>query len=564
MSVDITSHSSLFGTAPQILPDDLAQIKAAGFASVINNRPDFEGGESQPTSDALAVAALAQGLQYSAVPFSPSHVTQTLVEDFARVLADLPKPVLAFCRTGTRSTNIYQAAIAMGLLNQHDLTLVDTKSAGAVGVVSAQNHNPSVSTNAPVETSAPTLRTHDVVIVGGGSAGIALAASLLKRQPKLDLAIIEPSEQHYYQAAWTLVGAGEFDVNDSVRHMHAVIPNHAKWIKAAVTSFAPDANTVVLNNGEHVQYQQLVVASGLACLWDAIEGLSDTLGQNNVTSNYRADLAPYTWTCVQNMRAGLALFTQPMVPIKCAGAPQKALYLSAAHWEGKKRLADINIEFHNAGGVLFSVPDFIPNLTAQMAHYGAQISFGSNLIKVDGPNKKAWFESKSADGQISITEKSFEMLHVVPPQKPHAFIRDSALANADGWVEVNPDTLQHVRYSNVFGVGDAMSAPNSKTAAAIRKQVVVVAENLLASRAAIDLPTIYDGYSACPITVGHGRLILAEFGYAGKLMPTFGMDPTVPRKLGWYMKKFLFPWLYWHLMLKGHEWLARPQKDSAK
>jgi sulfide:quinone oxidoreductase len=121
-----------------------------------------------------------------------------------------------------------------------------------------------------------------------------------------------------------------------------------------------------------------------------------------------------------------------------------------------------------------------------------------------------------------------------------------------------------VRYPNVFGVGDAMSAPNSKTAAAIRKQVVVVAENLLASRAAIDLPTVYDGYSACPITVGHGRLILAEFGYAGKLMPTFGMDPTVPRKLGWYMKKFLFPWLYWHLMLKGHEWLARPKKDSAK
>lgn len=552
MSLSITAHTPLFATAPQISPDDLVAIKAEGYQSVINHRPDFEGGAEQPTAEVIGAAAQAAGLHYIAQPFSPSQVSQALVEEFAQLMSHAPKPILAFCRTGTRSTNIYQAAIAMGILNPSDLSLVTLSD-------SAEKKT-EPNTNSPSTQLTEHGRSHDIVIVGGGSGGIALAASLLKRQGHLDIAIIEPSETHYYQPAWTLVGAGEFDATKTAKHMHAVMPAKAKWIKASAASFQPDNNTVTLDDGTTVAYQQLVVASGLACLWDSIPGLVETLGQNGVTSNYRHDLAPYTWTCVQQLKTGTALFTQPMVPIKCAGAPQKALYLSAAHWQKQACLNNIHIEFHNAGGALFSVADFIPNLTAQMASYNAHVNLGSNLVAVDGPNQKAWFEHKDADGNLVRIEKSFDMLHVVPPQKPHAYIKNSPLANADGWVEVDNATLQHVRYANVFGVGDAMSAPNSKTAAAIRKQVVIVAENLLALRANRPLPIAYDGYSACPITLGHGRLILAEFGYAGKLMPTFGKNPTEPTQRGWYMKKFLFPWLYWNLMLKGHEWLARPKK----
>lgn len=404
---------------------------------------------------------------------------------------------------------------------------------------------------------------HDVVIVGAGSGGIALAASLLKRQPKLDIAIIEPSDKHYYQPAWTLVGAGEYDINDSVRPMHAVMPNKAQWIRAAVSSFNPELNTLTCDSGETVGYQHLVVAAGLALLWDAIPGLQETLGKNGVTSNYSAQHAPYTWELVKNFQGGTALFTMPMVPIKCAGAPQKALYLSASHWEERGILNKAHIEFHNAGGALFSVPAFVPNLEKQMASYHAQVNLGSQLVKVDGEHKRAWFEQKDASGSTITLEKTFDLLHVVPPQKPHAFIKASSLANADGWVEVDQYTLQHVRYANVFALGDCMSAPNSKTAAAIRKQVVVVAENLQALRANRALPSRYDGYSACPITVGRGQLILAEFGYNGVLMPTFGKDPLPPRKAGWWMKKHLFPAVYWRLMLKGHEWLARPKKTQS-
>ena len=299
-------------------------------------------------------------------------------------------------------------------------------------------------------------------------------------------------------------------------------------------------------------------------LWDSIPGLVETLGKNGVCSNYSAEFAPSTWQNVKNLKAGTALFTMPMVPIKCAGAPQKALYLSASHWEKQGTLANTQIEFHNAGGALFSVAAFVPNLEKQMASYGAQVNLGSNLVAVDGASQTAWFESKDAEGNVQRSERKFDMLHVVPPQKPHAFIKNSPLANTDGWVEVDQGTLQHTRYPNVFGLGDCMSAPNSKTTAAIRKQVIIVAENLLALRAARPMLSQYDGYSACPITVGRDQLILAEFGYNGVLMPTFGKDPLPPRKIGWLMKKFLFPKVYWQLMLKGHEWLARAKTPKAK
>lgn len=551
MSLDVTVHSSIFATTGQVSVEDLVEIQTSGYRSLINNRPDFEGGDGQPTSDLIEASARSMGIHYIAQPFSPSQVNQSVIEEFAKNLHDAPKPILAFCRTGTRSTNIYQAAIAMGLLKESDLTLMTVSE--SVGL----------SERAMTEDATGLIsntKTHDIVIVGAGAGGVSLAASLLKRQSGLDIAVIEPLDEHFYQPAWTLVGAGEYEAKDTVRNMHAVIPHNVKWIKAAVTSFDPEKNKLLLSTGDEVVYQQLVISPGLACLWDSIPGLLETLGKNGVTSNYRMDLAEYTWECVKQLSKGVALFTQPMVPIKCAGAPQKALYLSAAHWEQKDCLKDIKIEFHNAGGALFSVEDFVPNLMKQMDHYNAHVNLSSTLVQVDGALKKAWFESKAEDGSLVRIEKSFDILHVVPPQKPHEFIKNSSLANDDGWVDVDQSTLQHTRYVNIFGLGDAISAPNSKTAAAVRKQVVVVAENLLAIRSGKPLPMSYDGYSACPITVGHGRLILAEFGYGGKLMPTFGGDPTQPRRFGWYLKKFFFPRLYWSLMLKGHEWLARPKK----
>jgi sulfide:quinone oxidoreductase len=401
--------------------------------------------------------------------------------------------------------------------------------------------------------------TYDVVIVGGGAGGISTASSLRRRRAGLSIAIIEPRETHYYQPGWTLVGGGVFERSRTERPMARVMPNGVKWIRSAVAEFAPEQNAVVLEDGERVSYRTLIVAAGIELNWDGVEGLRETLGKNGVTSNYMFEMAPYTFELVRSLRKGRALFSQPPMPIKCAGAPQKAMYLSCDHWLRDGVLNNIEVEFHLAGPVLFGVNYYVPSLMRYVERYGAKLNFTSNLKAVDGPGKKAFFEVKSGES-AQIVERSFDMLHVCPPQRAPKVIRESALADKAGWVEVDPATLQHPRYGNIFAVGDASSAPNAKTAAAGRKQAPVVAENTLRVLDGQAPRAVYDGYGSCPLTVERGKIVLAEFGYGGKLLPTFRyLDGKKPSRLAWFLKEKMLPTIYWELMLKGHEWLARPE-----
>ncbi|MGZ9705768.1 FAD-dependent oxidoreductase [Pseudomonas sp. GNP013] len=405
----------------------------------------------------------------------------------------------------------------------------------------------------------PTI-SGDIVVIGGGSAGIGLLASLLKRDPQLNIILIEPNDFHCYQPAWTLVGGGAYDLQKTRRPLADVLPNGVTWIQAAASELLPDEQTLVLDSGQRVTWNNLIVCPGLRLAWEKVEGLQDTLGRHGVTSNYSYEHAAYTWQLVQQLKGGKAIFTQPAMPIKCAGAPQKAMYLSCDHWLKQGSLKNIDVEFNLAGAALFGVATFVPPLMKYVEKYNARLAFNSNLIKVDGPARKAWFEVKGADGNVSVEEKSFDLLHVVPPQVSPDFIRQSALADAAGWCDVNPHSLQHVRYPHIFGLGDVCGTSNAKTAAAVRKQIVVVAENLLALRKQAPLPLKYDGYGSCPLTVEKGKVVLAEFGYGGKLLPTFPLDPTRARRSMWFLKATLLPWFYWNGMLKGREWLTRLSK----
>ncbi|MBD8148872.1 NAD(P)/FAD-dependent oxidoreductase [Pseudomonas fluorescens] len=405
----------------------------------------------------------------------------------------------------------------------------------------------------------PTI-SGDIVVIGGGSAGIGLLASLLKREPHLNITLIEPNDYHCYQPAWTLVGGGAYDLQKTRRPLADVLPNGVSWVQAAVSEVLPDEHTLVLDSGQRVTWKNLIVCPGLRLAWEKIEGLQETLGQHGVTSNYSYEHAAYTWQLVQQLKGGRALFTQPAMPIKCAGAPQKAMYLSCDHWLRQGSLKNIKVEFNLAGAALFGVATFVPPLMKYVEKYNARLAFNANLIKVDGPARKAWFEVKDAEGNVHIEEKAFDMLHVVPPQVAPDFIRQSPLADAAGWCEVNPHSLQHLRYPHIFGLGDVCSTTNAKTAAAVRKQIVVVAENLLALRKQAPLPLKYDGYGSCPLTVEKGKVVLAEFGYGGKLLPTFPLDPTQARRSMWFLKATLLPWFYWNGMLKGREWLTRLSK----
>jgi sulfide:quinone oxidoreductase len=408
--------------------------------------------------------------------------------------------------------------------------------------------------------SATNHNQHDVVIIGAGAGGIATASSLLKRQADLNIAVIDPRETHDYQPGWTMVGGGVFSADTTRRTAESVIPKGCNWYRASAELVEPNSQTVLLSDGSSVGYSRLVIAPGLVLDWSSVEGLEDTLGQHGVTSNYRYDLAPYTWSLVQGLEKGNAVFVQPPMPIKCAGAPQKAMYLSADHWRRNGRLNSVNISYRSAGKVLFGVEDYVPELLRYIDLYGIDLCFEERLLSVDGPNRIARFLKTTVDGQHQI-EVPFDMLHVVPPQCAPSFIKRSGLANQEGWLDLDFETLQHKQFPTIFGLGDASGTPNAKTMAAVRKQAPVVAQNMVHSLHDRPLTAAYLGYGSCPLTVERGRIVLAEFGYGGILQPSFPKwvnDGTKATRMAWFLKAKQLPWLYWNGMLKGREWMAAP------
>jgi sulfide:quinone oxidoreductase len=547
----LTPHLSI---TPQVMVAELEAVAQMGFKAIICNRPDGEGPD-QPSFKEIQTAALALGIQMSYLPAEAGKVSDADGKAFGELLATLPAPVLAYCRTGMRSTTMWA-------LSQSGITPLPQILEASQGVGFDMKALVQRIANGGKTPSNQADASHDVVIVGGGAAGISVAASLLQRSPLLDIAIIDPADAHFYQPSWTMVGGGIFEAADTARTMASVIPTDVSWIKAAVAAFEPDNNQVILEGCRVVKYKQLVVCPGLKLDWQGIEGLNDTLGRNGVTSNYRFDLAPYTWELVQNLKGGKAVFTQPPMPIKCAGAPQKAMYLSADHWTRQGVLNNIDIQFCNSGAVLFGVADYVPALMEYVNKYHIGLNFGETLVAVDGPAHKATFSKTLADGSKEKVVRDFDMIHVVPPQKAPDFIRVSPLADAAGWVDVDTASLRHKTYANVFGLGDATNTPNAKTAAAARKQAPVVAHNVLVALGSHKGAAKYDGYGSCPLTVERGKIVLAEFTYGGKLAPSFPtwlIDGTKPSAMAWYLKERILPPIYWEAMLKGREWMAQPE-----
>ena len=397
---------------------------------------------------------------------------------------------------------------------------------------------------------------HTLLIVGGGAAGVAVANTYRRQDKEIDIAIIEPAEKHYYQPGFTVIGGGAYTMKETTKQEVDLIHPSVTWIKEYADSFQPEANTVTLRSGEVVSYDYLVVCPGLQLDWQKIQGLTDTIGKNNVCSNYSAETVEYTWQSIQEMVAkgsGIALFTQPPMPIKCAGAPQKIMYLAADRFRKKGILDKFSVEFCNAGPVIFGIPFFAKALTKVAAGYGIKSNFSHNLVAIDGAAKTATFEVTDSDGNKTRVDKKFDMIHVTPPQSAPDFIKNSPLANATGWVDVHDKTLQHNKYPNVFGLGDVASTGNAKTAAAVRKQVPVLIDNLTSVMNQTTLREGYDGYGSCPLTTSLSGVILAEFSYGGKVTPSFPfVDPRKSRWIWWLGKTSIFPWMYWHLMLKGY------------
>ena len=393
------------------------------------------------------------------------------------------------------------------------------------------------------------MKHYAIIIVGGGNAGISVAARILGSRKDLDLAIIEPSDKHYYQPAWTLAGAGEIEKEKTVRHLRELIPQGATWIREKVIHFNPDRNQVGTEAGTY-SYDFLIAAPGIQLNWSEIPGLPEALGSNCVTTTYNFNYLAYTHQCIREIEAGqTAIFTSPTTPVKCSGAALKIMYLAADYF--RRHNVHAHVDYFSPHNNIFSIRHYVGELMKKIVEYEIRINFKHELVSIDGPNKTAKFRVTDANGVKSEVLRPFDMIHVTPPQSAPDCIRYSKLADENGWIDVDQDTLIHRHYQNVFGLGDAIGTANAKTGAAVRKQSPVVVSNLFSLLRGEAPSAKYNGYGSCPITVGFGQLILAEYDYESKPLETFPFDQSKPRWSMWMMMKYFMPWLYWNKILKG-------------
>ncbi|MSR14201.1 MAG: NAD(P)/FAD-dependent oxidoreductase [Gammaproteobacteria bacterium] len=390
-----------------------------------------------------------------------------------------------------------------------------------------------------------------VVVIGAGAGGLNVAARLRRVAPYLDVTIVEPSSVHYYQPLWTFVGGGVFPRESSQRALKELLPSGAQWVQDSVQEFKPQENIVVTSKGDRLQYDALVAAPGIQINWHTIPGLKDALGKDGVCSNYSYESVNSTWDHLQAFRGGRTLFTFPTTPIKCAGAPLKITFLVEDYLRRTGIRAQSTVTYMCGVPAIFRVPKYAAELVKIAAARDINVHYKHDLVSLRVEHKEAVFrDTESGNERI----EKYDFLHVTPPMGALDVMKQSPLADAAGWVEVDKHTLQHVRYPNIYSLGDASSLPTSKTAAAVRAQGPVLVANLLATLAGRTPQALYNGYTSCPLVTGYGRLILAEFDYDLKPCETFPFDQGKERRSMYWLKKYILPPLYWQALVRGRMW----------
>jgi sulfide:quinone oxidoreductase len=394
-------------------------------------------------------------------------------------------------------------------------------------------------------------RSFEVVIIGGGNAGISLAARLHRYGVK-DVAVVDPGETHFYQPLFSHIAGGRAKASEAVRPLGSVMPRGVEWIRDGATDIDPAGNTVSLASGDQLGFGQLVVCPGLQLDWDKIPGMAEAVQSPFGASHYEYSLAPKAWTLLSGLTSGTAVFTMPAGPIKCGGAAQKPMYLACDYWREQGVLQDIRVVMVQPTRTVFGVPGVDDELNRKIAEYGIELRCNSEVTSVDAAGQTA----RIRDNATGATEElRYDVLNAVPPQSAPDWLKATelpALGDAGGFVEVDPQTLRHVRFPNIWSLGDAAATTNSKSGGALRKQTKVLAKNLVAARKGKPLPQKYDGYSVCPFTVSRSTVVFAEFDDQYKPKPSIPKVHTWKEsRASWVVDRDIFPQVYWNLILKG-------------
>ncbi|WP_231848080.1 NAD(P)/FAD-dependent oxidoreductase [Microbacterium testaceum] len=389
-----------------------------------------------------------------------------------------------------------------------------------------------------------------IVVIGGGNAGLSVAGRL-HRAGLADITVIEPRTLHVFAPLQSHIAGGAARASEAARAQADVIPPGVRWLRDEVFTVDADTRRVHLVSGGRIDYDQLVICAGMRMAWEQVPGLPEAMDADSGISNYDYALAAKASTVLRDLRSGTVVFTQPPEPASCGAAAQKPMYLACDWWRAIGVRDDIRVMFVCPDPVPFGIPAIDRELQRKLDEYGIEVRYSRDLRSVDAETRTLTIGRGDASETLE-----YDVLHAVPPQRAPEWIAGSGLAASDdphGFVDVDPETLQHVRHPEIWAVGDAAAVATRRSGGAIRQQAKALVKNLRATLAGRTPPQKYNGYSVVPFTVSRGTVVFAEFDRWGHLQPTVPFWRTLyrERRLSWIADRRVLPWVYWHLILRG-------------
>jgi sulfide:quinone oxidoreductase len=389
-----------------------------------------------------------------------------------------------------------------------------------------------------------------IVVVGGGNAGLSVAGRL-HRAGLADITVIEPRTLHVFAPLQSHIAGGAARASEAARPQADVIPPGVRWLRDEVFTVDADTRRVHLVSGGRVDYDQLVVCAGMRMAWEQVPGLPEAMAADSGISNYDYALAAKASAVLRDLRSGTVVFTQPPEPASCGAAAQKPMYLACDWWRAIGVRDDIRVVFVCPDPVPFGIPAIDRELRRKLDEYGIEVRYSRDLRSVDAETRTLTIGRGDAEETLE-----YDVLHAVPPQRAPEWIAGSGLAASDdphGFVDVDPETLQHSRHPEIWAVGDAAAVATRRSGGAIRQQAKALVKNLRAVLEGRAPTQKYNGYSVVPFTVSRGTVVFAEFDRWGRLQPTIPFWRSLYREryLSWIADRRVLPWVYWHLILRG-------------
>ena len=396
--------------------------------------------------------------------------------------------------------------------------------------------------------SEPDEEHHEVLVVGGGNAGISLAARLL-RDGASDVAIVEPQDVHRYRPLLNYVGAGEASMSSLEKPMADVMPDGCTWIRDSVVSVDPQAATVRIRDGRTLRWSTLVLGPGMVEDWDATPGLREAYDDGWAGSTFLPDSAPQVWSSLSRIRTGSVVFTVPPEPSPCGATALKPLLMACDHWRREEVLSDLTVRLVTPFDGVLGMPSADETLTSVLESYGVEVLSSARVAELDGSDRSVTVDSPSGLRTFS----GLAYAHVVPHYRAPAWVAESGLATSEpsGLVDIDPETLRHRRHGSIWGLGDGAAIATRSSGGALRKQVDILARNLSAAADGGELQR-YDGYTVMPITTSRRRLMLLEVDRDGRPKPSAPLvDLTKPRRSTWQFDRYALPVIYYRRLLRG-------------